>query len=423
VTAPALQLLRTGLDAATAASLEACVRCNLCAESCHVFLSDGESASAPAAKVQQVARLYRRYRTLTGALLPRLTGARPLDDAALAELAESGFGRCTLCGRCTLNCAVGLDPAAAIRFGRAMASAAGLAPAGIRANVAAALETGNSMRIGADDVRETIAWLEEDLRATTGDPSITLPVDQRGARILYALNPREIKFFPLSISAAAQLFHAAGESWTLSSTDFDITNYAYFAADRARAGEIADRLYARAEALGVRTLVVAECGHGYRSLRWEAPEYLRRPPPFEILSFVEVLDEYLTAGRLRLDPSKNPARVTLHDPCNLVRNGGVIEPQRRVLRAAAQDFVEMTPNREKNYCCGGGGGLLAASEYTERRLVSGRPKAEQIRRTAAQVVVSPCHNCIDQLMELNRHYGLGVEIRTLAEVAADALVA
>jgi Fe-S oxidoreductase len=423
VTGPALQLLRTGLDAATAASLEACVRCNLCAGSCHVFLSDGESASAPAAKVQLVARLYRRYRTLAGALLPRLSGARALDDAALAELAESGFGRCTLCGRCTLNCAVGLDPAAAIRFGRAMVSAAGLAPAGIEASVAAARETGNSMRIGADDVRETIAWLEEDLRATTGDPSITLPIDQRGARVLYALNPREIKFFPLSISAAAQLFHAAGESWTLSSTDFDITNYAYFAADRARAGEIANRLYARAEALGVRTLVVAECGHGYRTLRWEAPEYLRRLLPFEVRSFVEVLDDYLTAGRVRFDPSKNPARVTLHDPCNLVRNGGVIEPQRRVLRAAAQDFVEMTPNREKNYCCGGGGGLLAASEHTQRRLASGRPKAEQIRRTAARVVVSPCHNCIDQLMELNRHYGLGVEIRTLAEVAADALVA
>jgi len=422
VTGPALQLLRTGLDAATAASLEACVRCNLCAESCHVFLSDGESASAPAAKVQAVARLYRRYRTLAGALLPRLTGARALDDAALAELAESGFGRCSQCGRCTLNCALGLDPAAAIGFGRAMVSAAGLTPAGIRANVAAALETGNSMRIGADDVRETIAWLEEDLRATMGDPSITLPIDRRGARVLYALNPREIKFFPLSISAAAQLFHAAGESWTLCSTDFDITNYAYFAADRARAGEIASHLYARAEALGVRTLVVAECGHGYRSLRWEAPEYLRRPLTFEVRSFVEVLDEYLTAGRILLDPSKNPARVTLHDPCNLVRNGGVIEPQRRVLRAAARDFVEMTPNREKNYCCGGGGGLLAASEYTERRLASGKPKAEQIRRTGARVVVSPCHNCIDQLMELNRHYGLGVEIRTLAEVAADALV-
>jgi Fe-S oxidoreductase len=418
----ALLLLRTGLDARTAASLEACVRCNLCAESCHVFLADGESASAPAAKVQQVARLYRRYHTWAGRALPRLTGARALDDAALAELVESGFGRCTMCGRCTLNCAVGLDPAAAIGFGRAMVAAAGLVPAGIRANVTAALETGNSMRIGADDVRETIAWLEEDLRATTGDPSVSLPIDQRGARVLYALNPREIKFFPLSISAAGQLFHAAGERWTLSSTDFDITNYGYFAADRDAAREIARRVIERAEDLGVETLVVAECGHGYRSLRWEAPEWLRRPLPFRIRSFVEVLDDYVTMGRIKLDPARNPARVTLHDPCNLVRNGGVIEPQRRVLRAAAQDFLEMTPNREQNYCCGGGGGLLAASEFTERRLAGGRMKAEQIRRTAAKVVVSPCHNCIDQLMELNRRYGLGVEVRTLAEVAADALV-
>ena len=418
----ALALLRTGLDAATAASLEACVRCNLCAESCHVFLTDREAASAPAAKVQQVARLYRRHRTASGALLPRLTGARALDDAALAELVEGSFGRCSQCGRCTLNCAVGLDPAAAIRFGRALVAAAGLVPAGITANVTAALETGNSMRIGADDVRETIAWLEDDLRSTTGDPSLSLPVDRRGARVLYALNPREIKFFPLSISAAGALFHAAGESWTLSSTDFDITNYGYFAADRAAAGEIARHLYARAEALGVRTLVVAECGHGYRSLRWEGPEYLRRTLPFEIRSFVEVLDDWLTAGRIRLDPAKNAERVTLHDPCNLVRNGGVIEPQRRVLRAAARDFVEMTPNREKNYCCGGGGGLLAASEFTARRIATGRVKAEQIRRTGARVVVSPCHNCIDQLMELNRHYALGVEVRTLAEVAADALV-
>jgi len=423
VTAPALELLRSGLDAATAASLESCVRCNLCAESCHVFLSDGDAESSPAAKVQRVARHYRRHRTWSGRVLPGLTGARALDDAALAALVESAFGRCTQCGRCTLNCAVGLDPAAAIGFGRAMVAAAGLVPAGIRANVTAALESGNSMRVGVEDVRQTIAWLEEDLRASTGDPSIELPIDRRGARVLYALNPREIKFFPLSIPAAGRLFHAAGEAWTLSSLDFDITNYGYFAADRTAAREIARKVTGRAEALGVETLVVAECGHGFRSLRWEAPEWLARPLPFAIRSFVEVLDDWLAAGRIRLDASRNPERVTLHDPCNLVRNGGVIEPQRRVLRAAARDFVEMTPNRERNYCCGGGGGMLAASEFTQRRLAAGRRKAEQIRRTGAKVVVSPCHNCIDQLLELNRHYGLGVEIRTLAEVAADALVA
>ncbi len=422
MTAPAAELLERALDPATAASLESCVRCGLCAETCHVFLSDGEPASTPAAKLQRIASLYRRRHTWAGRVLPRLVGASDWSGAALDALAEAVFGRCSACGRCTLNCSVGLDPAAAIHLGRAMLAAAGRTPAGIRANVVAALETGNSMRIAQTEVRETIAWLEEDLRASTGDPTVALPLDRQGSRVVYALNPREIKFFPLSIQAAGLLFHAAGERWTLTSSDFDITNYAYFAADRAAAGAISRRLYDRAEALGAEELVVAECGHGYRSLRWEAPEWLGRTPPFRVTSFVELLDRYLADGRLAFDPAKNPDRVTLHDPCNLVRNGGVIEPQRRVLARAAVDFVEMTPNREKNYCCGGGGGLLAATEYAERRIKAGKKKAEQIRATGAKVVVSPCHNCIDQLLELNKHYGLGVSIRTVAEVAADALV-
>jgi len=422
MTAPALEVLTGGLEPRVAAYLESCVRCNLCAESCHVYLEDRDPASAPAAKVDRVARLYRRYRTWSGRVVPWLTGARDLTPAVLEDLKEAAFGRCTMCGRCTLNCAVGLDPAAVIGLARAMLVAAGKVPAGIQANVAAALETGNSMRIPPEEVRETVAWLEQDLRESTGDPAVSLPVDRPGRRVLYALNPREIKFFPLSIQAAGLLLHAAHESWTLTSTDFDITNYAYFACDRGAQAAISRKLLERAEALGVERLVVAECGHGYRSLRWEAPEVLGRRLPFEIVSFVELLDEYVAGGRITLDAARNRERVTLHDPCNLVRNGGVIEPQRRVLRRAAWDFVEMTPNREHAYCCGGGGGLLAASEYAARRVAAGRQKAEQIHRTGAKVVVTPCHNCIDQLLELNRHYELGVEIRTLAEVAADALV-
>jgi Fe-S oxidoreductase len=418
----ALKVLREGLDERTAAFLNACVRCGLCAETCHVYLADREPDSTPAAKVERVARPFRRYHTLLGRLAPGLVGAEPITEETLQALAVAAFGRCTLCGRCALNCSVGLDPAAIICFARTMLVAAGLVPKGILGNIDAARATGNTMSIAPADVRETIAWLEEDLRQTIGDPGASMPVDREGARVLYALNPRELKFFPLSISAAAMIFHAAGENWTLSSTDFDITNYGYFAGDIEAQWAIAGRLIRRAEELGVQELVVAECGHGYRTLRWEAPEWLGRPLPFAVRSFVEVMAEYLAAGRLRLDPLKNSDPVTLHDPCNLVRNGGVIEEQRYLLRHAVTTFVEMTPNREDNYCCGGGGGLLAASEHTSKRLEAGKVKAEQIRATGAKVVASPCHNCIDQLMELNRHYALGIEVRTLGEIVADALV-
>ena len=134
------------------------------------------------------------------------------------------------------------------------------------------------------------------------------------------------------------------------------------------------------------------------------------------------MDEYLESGRIRVDPARNPKTVTLHDPCNLVRHGGVSEPQRRVLRQSVSHFVEMTPAREHNFCCGGGGGQLAMAAYKDRRIRSGGMKAQQISDTGAEIVVAPCHNCIDQLMELNKEYKLGVQIKTVAEMVADALV-
>jgi len=36
--------------------------------------------------------------------------------------------------------------------------------------------------------------------------------------------------------------------------------------------------------------------------------------------------------RLKLDPQKNHFPVTLHDPCNIVRLMGIVEPQRHILK-------------------------------------------------------------------------------------------
>jgi hypothetical protein len=65
---------------------------------------------------------------------------------------------------------------------------------------------------------------------------------------------------------------------------------------------------------------------------------------------------------------------------------------------------------------------MAMSRYAPRRLKAGRIKADQIRAAEASVVASPCHNCIDALTELNKEYKMGVEVRSVCEIAADALV-
>jgi Fe-S oxidoreductase len=269
---------------------------------------------------------------------------------------------------------------------------------------------------------DTAEWLSDELQQEVGSEAVRLPIDREGVNLLYAVNPREVKFFPMSLMAAAKIFYAAGESWTFSGDSYDVTNYGLFSGDDRAAGLISNRLYEATRKLKCRRLILGECGHGYAANRWEAPEWLTKTPEFEIMSVIKLFAEYIRQGRIELDKTKNVKRVTLHDPCNLVRMGGVIEEQRFVLEHAVSDFVEMYPNREKNFCCGGGGGQLSMTRYAKRRLEAGKVKAEQIRKTGAKIVATPCHNCVDQLGELNREYKLGVEIKTIAEIVAEALV-
>jgi Fe-S oxidoreductase len=99
-----------------------------------------------------------------------------------------------------------------------------------------------------------------------------------------------------------------------------------------------------------------------------------------------------------------------------------MEEPRRLIHAVASDFREFEPNRELNWCCGGGGGLIAVPEMNEVRMQAGQKKAEQIRRTRAQWVVTSCENCKTQLEDLSEHYELGVEIKGVVDLVADALL-
>lgn len=62
------------------------------------------------------------------------------------------------------------------------------------------------------------------------------------------------------------------------------------------------------------------------------------------------------------------------------------------------------------------------SEYNGRRMATGRLKADQIRATSAEIVATPCHNCVDQLMQVCIANKLNVQIKTIAEITADALI-
>ena len=418
----AIELFENKIHHEYAAYLQSCVRCGLCSDSCHYYLTDRDVRSVPAYKLNLVAKVFKKYFSLTGKTLPGMIGAEALTAAVVEEWVDSLFGRCTLCARCTLNCTMGINIPYLIRTARGVLASLGLVPPGLQSTVDMAIQKGNNMGIAKEDWIETVEWLEEELQAEVDDPKARLPMDQKGANIFYTVNPREPMFFPLSILAAGKIFYAAGESWTFSSENYDVTNYGLYSGDDEAAGIMSERLLKSLKDLDCQTLVLAECGHGFNSNRWEAPEWLSKEYGLEVKSILEVVADYIREGRVTLDPSKNREVITLHDPCNLVRLGGIVEEQRYILRHAAAIFVEMVPNRAKNFCCGGGGGQLAMTRFASRRIKTGKLKVDQIKKTGAKIVATPCHNCIDQLMELNKHYKMGVEIKTVCEIAANALV-
>jgi len=416
-----LEVLRNLQDSKLITHLNSCVHCGLCAESCLYYLTTRDGSLIPANKVEMVSSIYRRYCTLTGKVMPKLVNARKLDEVTITEMVDKLYGACTMCARCVRHCSIGVDIEYVVRTGREMLARMGYVPESLQATVDAALETGNNMAIPDEDFLDTIEWMEEEMQDELEDPEAKIPINKEKSDVLYTLNPREPKFFPLSISAMAKIFHVAGENWTLSTRMYDVTNYAYFTGNPEHGKVIAGRMLEEVKRVGANKLVLAECGHGARASRWEGPNYAGEAYPDTVTS-VEQIAAYLRDGRIKTDPSLTPERVTLHDPCNLVRGGGIMKEQRYIMQHVASDFAEMTPHGMDNFCCGGGGGQLAMSEYNERRIQIAEIKAEQIRKTGAGIVVTPCHNCVDQLSQINHTYRLNVQIKTIAEVVADALV-
>ncbi len=417
-----LDVLKRDVGSKLLTHVNSCVHCGLCAESCVYYQLKPDEHFVPAKKVDIVSSIYRRYNTLGGKLAPWLPNARKLDEATVEDMVDLLYGSCTMCGRCNKHCSVGVDIEFLIRTGRAMLAEMGYVPETLQKTVDTAINTGNNMGITKDEFVDTLKWLEEDLQFEVDDDNAIIPLDEKGQDIMYTLNPRDPKFFPLSISAMAKVFYAAGESWTLSTKMYDVTNYAYFSGNLEEGKVIAQRMEDEMLQLDAKRCILAECGHGSRAFRWEAPNYLEKEMPFDVDTSVELLAEYIREGRIKVDPEKNTEPVTLHDPCNLTRGGGIYEEQRYILKKCVKNFVEMTPSGTDNLCCGGGGGQLSMSEYNERRMGIGKLKAEQITATEAVVVATPCHNCVDQLIQINGAYKLNVKIKTLAEIVADAIV-
>jgi len=374
-----------------------CLSCGACSSSCSWF--EGEGGPVP----RQIIKM----------------ASLGLDDL----LIKSGMlWDCLLCNRCTQNCPMGITMAKVVRKGRSHPDAGNLISEDIKKGIKSRLSTGDVNGLTREDFVETVEWMSEEFVDEVNDPEACIPYDIKGARYLYLPNPRELGINLMHLTAMAKLFYASGQSWTMSSKHTDVTNWGYFISDDKIAREMALMVIEPAEALGIDTLVLSECGHGYHVLKVLAEKLIGRKPKFEVISMPEFILRYINEGMIKLDKRKHPYPVAYHDPCNLGRKSDLYDAPREVLAHCCKEMIELTPNRENAICCGGGGGMLQDSKSKSKRMITGKAKANQIIASNVDYIAAPCLSCHRQLGDISNHYKLNVKVDTICAIASRSLI-
>jgi Fe-S oxidoreductase len=400
-------------------SMEHCAHCQTCSEACHIFESSGGAELyRPTFRSEVFRRLYFQYVKGGGLISAWQHGTVELNWPLVARLAESAY-RCNLCRRCAQTCPIGVDNGLiAHEIRKLFSQELGIAPKELHASGSMLqLRSGSSTGMIPAAVKDNVQFIDEEMTEKTGIP-VETPWDVEGADVLLIHNAGEVLAWPENPGAFGVILNAAGISWTMSSdiAGYDSVNYGVWY-DDAQLARVALLHAQAARKLKVKKIVLGECGHAHKSLMVIADRLLSGDLYVPRESFLTVLRDIVMSGRLALDPERNDFPVTLHDPCNMVRLMGIVEPQREILRRVCPQFREMTPHGVDNYCCGGGSGFAIMSGGTFpqwRAEVAGRKKMQQILDafsdcldpTVRKYVCAPCSNCKGQIRDMFAHHDI-----------------
>jgi Fe-S oxidoreductase len=404
-----LDLFRSKLDKPTRYYLEVCSRCGLCKDACFAYASVPKLEYIPSWRAEVVRKIYKRYFKLSGRRFPYWGEATEIDDEVMKQLYEAAYS-CTGCRRCMMYCPFGIDTQAIQSIAKLLLIGNQSEPEVLSMLADASLEKGKGLDQFKESFIQGIRNLEKDVIAKwKGESNQIIPLDVEGANILYVALAGAHSIVP-----TASILNAARENWSLSF--FEAVNFGAFVGDPRKTQLIAKRIIDEAVRLKVKEVSICECGTAFRVMK-----HLVGKQPFEVSHIAEVMARYLKEGRIRVEKDRIKGLITYHDPCQSARNGGVIEEPRYVLSQLTSHFVEMTPNREYNWCCGGGGGLVAL-ENEEFREKTGKVKVGQIKETGAAIVATGCENCQTQLVFLNERHNMGVKVEFLSNMVANSLI-
>ncbi|MCA9944336.1 MAG: (Fe-S)-binding protein [Ardenticatenaceae bacterium] len=400
-----------------AALLEACTRCGMCAEACHYYQATAVPEYTPVWKVELLRRAYEQRFTVAGRFKKALGIEKEITNEDIKEWKSYDYGACSLCGKCSFVCPMGIDLASLIKIVRGGLTAAGELPEGLHKK--AVNQEAKGSPNGFTD-KEWSEWFH-----SLDDEGIEIPIDKKGADSLIVFTVLEITAFRENLKHMARIMNAAGENWTVSLKARDAFNMGAVTSNGKLMKTLADRIVNTAKELGVKRVIVTECGHGFTTLRDGYPNATGEPLPFKIEHITEVMAQFFREGRIKLEKGywDNGRTFTFHDSCRIQRTGGIMDEPREVIHhLIPTKYKELAHNRENSICCGGGGGMRGFEEGYNNRMAAFTIKIDEVKGAGADTVITTCTNCRLQFTEGFKHHNQQTEVTGLVRLVSEALV-
>src|ERR1035438_6585242 len=400
------------IGALSAFRLESCIHCGICADACHFYIATEDPQYTPIWKVEPFKQAYKREASPFAPLYKLLGLKREVTAAQLVQWQHLLFDSCNMCGRCSLICPMGIDVAALLEQARHAMFDAGLAPKELYRKAAHQQATGQP-EASAEPYRDQ-------LRSIGIRFGVDVPLDKSEAQVMLCVPRTDIEHYPSAVAALARVMQHLKVSCTFRSDALVAENYGYFAGGKDWQRDISLRLIEQAIACKAKILLVPECGHAYTALRWEAADLYGKPLPFKVRHVTEFLADELQAGRLQLTQAAS-GKTTFHDPCQLVRKGGVNDAPRTLMKAMGIELNELKNHGGFSFCCGGGGGVRSTERAAPLHYRTMENKLREIDDTGAETFLTSCSDCRRTFDDARTHFNWNKTPQSLLELVASNL--